>query len=408
MKSMNRKENKKIAVMAAVIMGFMVIAFMPLASAGVTSFTVSPATGTAGAVASYDVFVITDGVTSINITMPAGFIAVAPTTGGVEIARVDFWNSSTKAYYGHAIITANDTNPTTKAQNVNYAPGATNTFESGFGDGSLAIIKLPTGTVGGSIEITINSTAFLLDAVMTSIKQFVRNPLTPGDYVFSADGVDETVTITGGFCSAVFRSGQWFIDETGNQKTDKYFVYGWAGCIPVVGEFGSNDYGVFYDGKWYIDTTGNQKTNLHFGYGTTGDKPVVGNFGGDDGYGVFRNGRWYIDTTGNQKTNLCFWYGTTGDKPVVGNFGGDDGYGVFRDGRWYIDTTGNQKTNLAFNYGWAGCIPVVGDFNGDGTDDYGVFDDGQWWIDTTGDQKTNLHYWYGTVNDKPLFAGDIV
>jgi hypothetical protein len=73
MKSMNRKENKKIAVMAAVIMGFMVIAFMPLASAGVTSFTVSPATGTAGAVASYDVFVITDGVTSINITMPAGF-----------------------------------------------------------------------------------------------------------------------------------------------------------------------------------------------------------------------------------------------------------------------------------------------------------------------------------------------
>jgi hypothetical protein len=293
---------------------------------------------------------------------------------------VDFWNSSTKAYYGHAIITANDTNPTTKAdiycelggdaitttQNVNYAPGATNTFESGFGDGSLAIIKLPTGTVGGSIEITINSTAFLLDAVMTSIKQFVRNPLTPGDYVFSADGVDETVTITGGFCSAVFRSGQWFIDETGNQKTDKYFVYGWAGCIPVVGEFGSNDYGVFYDGKWYIDTTGNQKTNLHFGYGTTGDKPVVG------------------------------------------NFGGDDGYGVFRDGRWYIDTTGNQKTNLAFNYGWAGCIPVVGDFNGDGTDDYGVFDDGQWWIDTTGDQKTNLHYWYGTVNDKPLFAGDIV
>jgi hypothetical protein len=31
---MNRKEGKKIAVMAAVIMGFMVIAFMPLAFCG--------------------------------------------------------------------------------------------------------------------------------------------------------------------------------------------------------------------------------------------------------------------------------------------------------------------------------------------------------------------------------------
>jgi hypothetical protein len=153
-----------------------------------------------------------------------------------------------------------------------------------------------------------------------------------------------------------------------------------------------DDYGVFRNGRWFIDTTGNQKTNICFWYGTTGDKPVVGDFNddGSDDYGVFRNGRWFIDTTGNQKTNLCFWYGTTEDKPVVGDFNGDtkDDYGVFRNGRWFIDTTGNQKTNLCFWYGTTGDKPVVGDFNGDGKDDYGVFRNGRWFIDTT--EGTNL------------------
>jgi hypothetical protein len=206
---MNKREGKKIAVMAAVIMGFMVFAFMPLASAGVTSFTVTPNTGIAGAVQLYDAYVITDGVTSINITIPAGFIAVAPTTSGVEIARVNFWNSSTKAYYGHAIITANNANPTTEVdiygelggvvitttQDVDYAAGAQNTFESPLGDGSSAIIKLPTEDDEGSIKITINSTAFQLDAVMTAIKQFVRNPTVAGEYTFYADGKVAPVNI---------------------------------------------------------------------------------------------------------------------------------------------------------------------------------------------------------------------
>ncbi|NQE52515.1 hypothetical protein C5S29_02895, partial [ANME-1 cluster archaeon GoMg3.2] len=209
MKSMNRREGKKIAVMAAIMVGVMMFAFMPLASATVTSFTVTPNTGIAGAVQSYDAYVITDGVTSINITIPAGFLAVAPTTSGVEIARLDFFNSSTKAYYGHAIITANNANPTTEVdiygelggvvitttQDVDYAAGAQNTFESPLGDGSSAIIKLPTEDDEGSIKITINSTAFQLDAVMTSIKQFVRNPLVANVYNFYADGKVAPVNI---------------------------------------------------------------------------------------------------------------------------------------------------------------------------------------------------------------------
>jgi hypothetical protein len=426
---MNKREGKKIAVIAAVIMGFMVIAFLPLASATVTSFTVTPSTGIAGAVNSYNALVTTDGVTTINITIPAGFIAVTPTTGGVEIARVDFWNESTKAYYGYATITSNIANPTTKVdiyckfgddaitttQNVSYAAGALNAFVSGFaGDTSSAIIKLPTEigdpaeTVDGSIKITIASPAFKLDDVMIAIKQSVRNPTTAGDYDFKAEEQVATVTIKSseGSGSTVFRNGQWFIDKTGDQKTNLYFRYGTTGDIPVVGEFGSEDYGVFRNGRWFIDTDFDQKTDLCFWYGTDGDIPVVGEFGSED-YGVFRNGRWFIDTDFDQKTNLCFWYGTDGDIPVVGNFGGDDGYGVFRNGRWFIDTTGNQKTNICFWYGTTGDKPVVGDFNGDGKDDYGVFRNGRWFIDTDFDQKTNLCYWYGTTGDKPLFTSDI-
>jgi hypothetical protein len=188
---MNRKENKKIAVMAAIIIGFMVIAFMPFASAGVTSFTVTPGTGIAGAVDSYNALVTTDGVTTINVTIPKGFIAVTPTTGGVEIARVDFWNESTKTYYGYATITSNIADPTAKVdiycefggdaittpQNVDYAAGELSTFVSGFmGDTSSAIIRLPTETADGSIKISIDCTAFQLEDVHIAIKQFVWNP----------------------------------------------------------------------------------------------------------------------------------------------------------------------------------------------------------------------------------------
>ena len=193
MKRMNRKENKKIAVMTAVIMGFMAIAFMPMASAAVgvvTDFTVTPTTGIAGAVDSYNVLVTTQGVTTIDIAIPPGFIAVAPTTGGVEIARVDFWNSSTKAHYGHAIITSNKSNPTglvdiycefggdamTTQQFVDYTAGVETTFVSGFGDTSSAKIKLPEETKKGYINITIDPTAFQLEDVIIPQKKFVCKP----------------------------------------------------------------------------------------------------------------------------------------------------------------------------------------------------------------------------------------
>jgi hypothetical protein len=167
-----------------------------------------------------------------------------PMSGGVEIARVDFWNSSTKAYYGHATITSNAANPTTAVdiycefgndvvtttnKTINYTAGATSTFKSGFpSDTSSAIIKLPTETEGGSIKITINCTAFKLEDVSINIGEFVRNPLAPSDYYpFIADGKTAWVSITAPIGrGAVFRNGMWYADTDGDHQTDIWYQYG--------------------------------------------------------------------------------------------------------------------------------------------------------------------------------------
>jgi hypothetical protein len=357
MEIMNRRESKKIAVMAAVIVGFMMFAFMPMASAGVTSFTVTPSSGVVGVVDSYNALVTTDGVTRINITIPAGFIAVVPATGGVEIARVDFWNSSTKAYYGYATITSSSGHPTTEVgvyckfgddaitttHPISYAAGATNTFKSGFaGDTSSAIIKLPTEGTEGSIKIAINCTAFHLDDVMIAIKQHVRNPTTAGDYDFIADGVTETVSITAQKGrAAVFRHGWWLADRNGDHKTDVYVLYGNPGDKPVVGDIdnnGINDIVAFRNGWWLVskeDHTGTDWTKS-FVWGQTGDLPVIGDI---DNNGIsdivaFRNGWWLVlkeDHTGTDWAKSFVW-GQAGDKPVIADIdnNGDLSSGVKR------------------------------------------------------------------------------
>jgi hypothetical protein len=397
---MNRREGKKIAVMTAVIMGFMVIAFMPLASAGVTSFTVTPNTGIAGDVQSYSAYVITDGVTSIYITIPAGFSAVAPTIGGEEIARLEFYNSSTKAYYGYAIITANNANPATKVdiywelggdtmittQEVKYAPGEINTFESPLGDGSFAILELPEtlGGKDGSIEITINSTAFLLDAVMTSIKQFVRNPLTPGDYDFFADGKKATVSITGdGYYGAgVYRFGHWFLRTEDPPIAKVDFWWGRPYDKPVTGDWndnGKDTIGLYRFGFWILSNSITTPSwNYFVWWGLPTDKPVTGDWDGvgGDTIGLYRFGEWILSdsiTTPSRDYNV--WWGRTTDIPVTGDWNGDgtDTIGLYRNGEWILSNSiKNPARDHTVWWGRATDIPVTGDWDGDGYDTIGT------------------------------------
>jgi hypothetical protein len=440
MKSMNRKESKKIAVMAAVIVGLMMFAFMPFAAAGVTDFTVTPSTGIAGAVDSYNVLVTTTGVTTIEITIPAGFIAVAPTTGGVLIAEVNFWNSTAKAYYGSATITANDTYPTKKVDidwelggetatttgiGVDYAPGKTNVFTSGFDcDKSSATIKLPTETLEeGYINITIDcsecpgfSDTWRLDDVHISIKQFVRNPLTADDYDFIADGVKETVSITAPSGRAiVVRGSWWYADTNGDHICDVHFAYGLGSDTQLVGDVnqdGVEDVIIVRDGWWFVDTDQDYICDDLFKYGAADDIPLVGDINQDGATDTIRvrDGWWFVDTDYNHAPDIIFPYGDPTDKPLVGavNQDGKTDTIVVRDGLWIIDTDFDHVANVAVPYGDpTKDIQLAGDIDLNGKGDMIVVRNGLWIVDTDFDQIADYVFPYGLGADTPLVGVDI-
>ena len=193
-------------VLAAVIISSMMTLFMPLAAASVTSFTITPDKGRAGEVAAYSAVVNTTGFTSLTITIPAGFGALAPITGGEELLRVDLWGSSD--YYGYAIFTANNESPSTNVdvytniggdiatttQKIDYGPGGITSILSPFGGPSEATLTLPTDSVNGSFIISLPA-SIVLTNVTIDINRFVQNPAIPREYVFTADGVPETVPI---------------------------------------------------------------------------------------------------------------------------------------------------------------------------------------------------------------------
>ena len=188
-------------VMAAVITAL----FVASAAPGVDTFTIEPDKGITNAVSSYNATINTTGFTTLNITIPPGFKAVAP-SGGDLIARADLWWAS--GYYGYVTFTANSSAPSTKmdvyanigggqasfTEDVNYTEGATTSIYSPFGTHpERATLKLPTATESGYLNIT--GLPETLTNATISIGQFVRNPATAANYEFEADGKTETVQI---------------------------------------------------------------------------------------------------------------------------------------------------------------------------------------------------------------------
>jgi hypothetical protein len=425
MKSMNRKENKKIAVMAALIMGFMVI--------------VTPSSGIAGLVDSYDALVTTTGVTSIEITIPAGFIAVEPAIGGVQIARMDFWNESKGDYYGYATITSNNANPTemvdvyAKMQvggdefeygptplEVDYTPGTFTSLNVTVNDGIVWVnTTLPTETEDGCITITADSLSLdLLEDVSINIGEFVRNPrcLSPCDFAFSADGkiawVSITVPIGRG---AVFRNGMWYADTDGDHQTDIWYRYGIPGDKPAVGDIdnnGVNDIIAYRGGWWYVSREDHTGTNWakSFVYGIPGDIPVIGDIDNDGTVDavIFRNGWWYVcnDTHTGTDWAKSFKYGNPDDIPVladVDNDGSDDVV-IFRNGWWYVCNDAHTGTNWdkTFRYGNPNDKPIVDDIRNDGSNDIAILRNGHWYVSTSDFSGTDYHFMYGILGDVPI------
>ena len=171
----------------------------------VTSFTIMPDEGITNMVSSYQVVVNTTGFNSLNISIPAGFGMVAPTSGDL-IARMDLWWVNTlNPYYGCIFFTANVTDPENKVdvyadiggavathtQNVNYTMGATTPIYSPFNrDNRWLELKLPT--IASSGYLNISSFSNTLTNVTISIGPFVKNPAVVGDYQFVAKANDES------------------------------------------------------------------------------------------------------------------------------------------------------------------------------------------------------------------------
>ena len=73
-----------------------------------------------------------------------------------------------------------------------------------------------------------------------------------------------------------------WLDVDGDHLPDTMFYYGYAGDIPLVGDWdntGKQRIGVFRSGQWWLDRNGDHSwTNLVdevFTYGFAGDIPVL-------------------------------------------------------------------------------------------------------------------------------------
>lgn len=127
---------------------------------------------------------------------------------------------------------------------------------------------------------------------------------------------------------------------------DHVFNYGVAGDRPVAGDWTGNGIdciAVFRDGDWHLDQDGDgcfTSADKRAAFGRKGDLPVVGDWDGDgmDELGVYRGGTWILDTNKNRRLDAedqTVQLGGPDDKPVVGDWDGDgrDQVGLMHEGR---------------------------------------------------------------------------
>ena len=207
-----RKISKKLLSVAivAVLVSSVLIAFAPFAAAQITSFAITPDTGTAGDVVGYDVTIEgATGFSSLDLTIPAGFEAKPP-EGGELLAEVWAWDNESHDYYMK--FTANGTDKIDLDCVCGGDTLESYTFDASYGEGSsinisvrcwgtaYANLTLPTDEVDGSLDMSLGGSSKKLTKVKISIKEFVRNPATCGDYKFdltvNGDTASDTVRIT--------------------------------------------------------------------------------------------------------------------------------------------------------------------------------------------------------------------
>jgi len=114
---MKKKDSRNLlsVVMVAILIGSVLMAFIPpvAASVTITNFVITPADNTAGVTSAYTIQVNTTNFTSLTATIPKGFKAKTPSAGNL-IATVDLWWDNPSPYYGCITFRANTSSPATR------------------------------------------------------------------------------------------------------------------------------------------------------------------------------------------------------------------------------------------------------------------------------------------------------
>ena len=416
MKSMNRKEGKKIGIVMTAALLLTIVICTSLAAAAIDSFTITPQKGIASRADAYSAVVTSSaGFNEIDIKIPAKFGALAPTTGGQVVARVDLFNTTeARVYYGFVELKSNGTDPgakvdvkckigadeATTTQDIDYSAGGVTPITSPLGGGMLATLTMPKATVDGTFSLDLSAIPNLKIRMATvDTGLFALNPIA-GTYTFDADGTPEYVTITWptADCAIAIVNGAWWgfkygpVDEIPDgQLADKYVAFGTGAGQEVAGDFNKDDIDDigFYqkDGWWaFLDGPVNGRNNyepasqwLRFGVGA--GTPVVCDYNNDkiDDIGFYQKDGWwaFLDGPVNGRNNyepadkwLCF--GTGAGQAVVCDYNNDeiDDIGFYQnDGWWaFLDGPVKGRTNCEpadkwLKYGNGGEAPVAGDFN---------------------------------------------
>jgi hypothetical protein len=237
-----------------------------------------------------------------------------------------------------------------------------------------------------------------------------------------------------------FRSSlSWYLDKNGNgvwnNGIDILTNFGFAGVTPVTGNWsglnGTTKIGIYDPATfaWYLDFDGNGYWNpaidKQYLFGFAGGIPVTGDWNGDGTtkIGIYNptTFTWYLDFDGNGIWNPAidkqYVFGLAGVIPVTGDWNGDGKtkIGIYNPTTfaWYLDFDGNGIWNAAIDkqyaFGFTGVKPVTGDWNSNGITKIGVYDPAAtvWYKDMNGNGiwdglPTDAKATYGAVGSTPV------